>query len=139
MIFSLIEGNRIEKDTVITLRSFYEQFIDLWLKREESIKYPHVLSYDEKIQLLERIAWCFFEENHSNTKNSGFTKDKLRILIGENVPNNHIEIIMDEILNRTFLVQKRAFNRMNISFQHKSFQEYFVASYIFRVLNENVD
>lgn len=139
MIFSLVEANRLNERTEITLRLFYEQFIDLWLKHEDSRKYPHVLNYDEKIQLLECIAWYFFEENYSNTNNSGFTKDKLRILLKEYVPNDSIELVMNEILDRTFLVQKKMFNRMTITFLHKSFQEYFVASYMFRAINENVE
>lgn len=139
MIFSLIEGNCLYEGMEITLRSFYEQFIDLWIRHENAVNYPHVLSYDEKIQFLERIAWYFFEENHSDTRNGGFTKDKLIVLLKKYVSDNRIDKVMNEILNRTFLMQKKNFSRTTINFLHKSFQEYFVASYFFRAVNENID
>lgn len=140
MLLDLMQKDVILEGIVFNIRLLYEIYITEWLNSEESKYYFESagINYDRIIQILERISWEFFEESQLGKEEFiSFTRDRLQILLQQipfikDAPN-----LLEKIIHSTFLVEKRRFNRSNLRFIHKSFQEYFIASYIFHVMTEN--
>lgn len=120
----------IESEVKLNLPNLYDQYTRIWLDRDIA---RTNMTTDERVIFCQNLAWYFF------------TEDKYEIHYAE-LPQFILAQFPDEIsikYKREFLeydVQTTTFlhrdDAGNYSFTHKSFLEFFVASYIFKQLNE---
>ena len=140
MIIDLVSRNTKTIDQINGIKSLYDNYVKEWLYLEDS-KYhatDKYLSYDEIIILLEKISLSFFEEYQiGREENITFTLEALENLINTMNFKYETKAILNQIINSTLLLQDRTNNRTNLKFIHKSFQEYFIASYVFHAMLNN--
>lgn len=139
MLLDLLYKKGYIVDKVDSILSLYSEYTYYWLTNEKEKSRIHELSDEEKIKILEIISWSFYEYSEPN-KDIYFTREKLdNILSG--ILSGDVGNKTKEILRNTFFVETRdnenSGNIYTIRFIHKSFQEYFIASYIFRIMQEN--
>lgn len=128
----------IDKATLVQLYDVY-----LWAAlKHEAGRFGSILSASDKVQELQGIAWNFFDEkSHGYSDDRDFTIRDLRTYLLAHPPESRVseDERLDDLLFRSLLRVRRADSLATVgvvSFQHKSFQEFFVARHIQdRVLN----
>lgn len=114
----------------------YERYTEKWLKHEAA-KPDSVLKWHEKATLIQEIAWSIHAARvanaslHERYHNGTITQHDLFLLLERlSLHFRHIPLaqIFDDICLRTFLIANDGDTYYLI---HKSFQEYYVAKYIF--------
>lgn len=117
----------------------YRKYTEKWLKNEAS-KPDSVLRWNEKAALMQELAWSIYlaktslPSRYGSYQNVTFTQSDLSLLLERFATQyRHIPFIqlMDDICFRSFLI---ANDGDTYYFIHKSFQEYYVAKYIFESL-----
>lgn len=140
MIIDLVSRNKKTIYRINGIKSLYENYVKEWLNLEDS-KYHNkdkCLTYDDKLILLEKISISFFEEYQIGREEEiSFTLDALDSLLEKISLKYDIKATLNQIINSTFLIQYRLDNRTKLRFIHKSFQEFFIASYIFHAMEKN--
>lgn len=105
----------------------YTKYTELWLKHEAA-KPDSLLKWNEKAALLQEVVWSTYEHSPAS---STFTQQTLSSVL-QRVVSHHTPLseaqLLDDLCFRTLLVVSEG---ENYTFLHKSFQEYYVARYIF--------
>lgn len=121
-----------------TILNVYESYVRRWL-RNEAAKPDSSMTWEQKGDILEQLAWLLYNEANDSASNSlTFTRGHLfELLAKSNVTLQGLPLIRvaDDICMRTFLIGSYA---GVYSFIHYSFAEYFVARRMFSLLLTDV-
>src|SRR5205807_3374305 len=122
-----------------SIDKLYRKYSEKWLKHEAA-KSNSVLRWNEKIQILEEIAWTTYSTKASDQQpyhpiqSVTFTYQSIEPTV-KHFTNHYSPItrsqILDDLCFRTLLIISEG---ENYYFIHKSFQDYFAARYIFNNL-----
>src|SRR5258708_4100771 len=112
----------------------YQKYTSKWL-RNEAAKPDSILRADQKAILMQNIAWSIYRERepvpYGLYQNGTFTRENLFNILKDFTSlhlNIEINKVIDDICLRAFLITN---DGNSFSFIHKSFQEYYVAKYIY--------
>ncbi|HEU5026028.1 MAG TPA: hypothetical protein VFV01_14005 [Spirillospora sp.] len=124
----------------------YSRYIDTWLQREQE-KEPSKLTWWQKGQLIECVAWEIFSKSlasgrgwgHFELKDLLVEGDELRRIAERWLASNirvegGVDEICREIADRSFLIISS--DRRRYRFAHKSFFEFCVARHVVGCLDE---
>jgi hypothetical protein len=121
------------------IAKLYQKYTEKWLQNEAA-KPDSVLRQDEKASLMQEIAWSTHRKRAANPygmyQAATFTQEEV-VEILKRLPafpreqNIRYGQLLDDICFRTFLI---ATEGVSYYFIHKSFQEYYVARYIYDAL-----
>lgn len=122
-------------DSQWNIAKLYQKYTEKWLKNEAT-KPDSVLRWREKSTLMEEIAWFLHISQASTIQyehyQSGiFTQRDISNLLKHHTSSyTHIAWfqLIDDICFRTFLLEE---DGDKYYFIHKSFQEYYIAKYVF--------
>jgi hypothetical protein len=131
---------------VADLLGLYQAYVRLLLSAE-SDKADSSLAADEKVSLLEALAWYFYDEgSRGESAAPPFTDSEFRNFLASRYEDaNHAELkrIAEDFRTRSLLnVDAKAYAFLEpgtLNFAHKSFQEYLVASYVFHAMTEDAE
>jgi len=124
----------------------YEAYTEKWLKNEAG-KPDSKLKWDDKAELLEEIAWLTYQKSVPSSYAYGdelyqtvkFTRIEISKLIERQAlrfqPTPPAQLI-DDICLRSFLIGSYG---GYYYFIHKSFQEYYVAKYIIKSMQQSAE
>lgn len=126
------------------ISKLYEIYTEKWLKNE-AMKPDSVLRWHEKAALMEEIAWSIYQTEAPSSysygdrfqQNATFTRTNFSKYLQQHADkyqNITFSKIVDDICFRTFLIGSYG---DYYYFIHKSFQEYYVAKYIFRSMQSS--
>lgn len=123
----------------------YERYVNGWIQREHSKSDDPQLDSDEKLSLVEAIAWKIFSTpGRTNAGYGSFelsdlliTKSELADVVhewaAENPHHGSSEVkLLQEIESRTFLVVGH--RQSSFRFVHKTFFEYLLARFVYQRL-----
>lgn len=127
-----------------TLATLYEVYTEKWLKNE-SRKPDSVLRWHDKAEFVEILAWSVYKADSPSTYAYGkrvreattFSRVEIANSLhsrAEQYANVDFQDILNDICLRTFLIGSYG---DQYYFIHKSFQEYFVAKYVFKNLKSD--
>ncbi len=133
-------GNLDDKQWSIT--KLYRRYSERWLKHEAS-KPDSVLKWNEKVEVLQEVAWFTYRGNRgfpsSLSEHTTFTYEELQIFVKSIVARYSgmsSAQLLDDLCFRTLL---SASEGTSYAFIHKSFQEYFIARYVFECMRMKPD
>ena len=127
MILELFTGPKDMGKEAWSATKLYTKYTEWWLKHEAA-KPDSLLKWHEKAALLQEVAWSTYEHSPGT---STFTQQMLNAVV------QHIAVryaplttaqLLDDLCFRTLLVVSEG---ENYTFLHQSFQEYYVARYVF--------
>lgn len=133
-------GDLDEKQWSIT--KLYRRYSERWLKHEAS-KPDSVLKWNEKVALLQEAAWFTYRGTggfpSSLSEHVTFTHEELQMFV-KGIVARYVGIssaqLLDDLCFRTLF---SASEEANYAFIHKSFQEYFIARYVFECMRGKPD
>ncbi|WP_433479071.1 NACHT domain-containing protein [Spirillospora sp. CA-142024] len=124
----------------------YSRYVDKWLQREQA-KEPSKLTWWQKGELIECVAWEIFSKSlasgrgwgHFELKDLLVEADELRRIAGRWLESSilvdaTVDEICRELVHRSFLIISN--DRRRYRFVHKSFFEFCVARHVVRCLDE---
>jgi len=136
MILDVLTDSKEILDGQWSITTLYKKYSERWLKREAS-KPDSVLKWSEKATLLQEVAWITYMGSSASPYSvSTFTHSELHMFVKSAFSRYHgitEAQLLDDLCFRTLL---GAAEGSNYAFLHKSFQEYYVASYVFRCMCE---
>jgi class 3 adenylate cyclase len=127
-----------------SLAALYEAYTQQWLSVEAG-RADSILPADEKAHLLQELAWSLHTADGAEAEAYGqwrcsavCTRQELSDVVESFHRSSGASIgdVAEDLRLRSFLVEDR---RDCIAFMHLSFQEYFVARYIYDRLQRGVD
>lgn len=144
MILDVLPNTQFVPESIEDLLALYNAYLHNWLSREAS-KGGSILDVDEKFQLLEEISWYFYDEGRigeisslrfsiSETRN--FLQERPSLLFGYNVN----DVIRDLCFRSILLTQPLGHSDAEVTsirFIHKSFQEFFIARYLYHCVTRS--
>jgi hypothetical protein len=133
-------GDLDEKQWSIT--KLYRRYSERWLKHEAS-KPDSVLKWNEKVAVLQEAAWFTYRANSgfpsSLSEHVTFTHEELQMFV-KGIVARYDGVssaqLLDDLCFRTLL---SASEGASYAFIHKSFQEYFIARYVFECMRGKPD
>lgn len=141
MTLEMFAENGLNYGLIDSLVSLYDNYVYNWLRREE-LKPGNYLELSEKLKYLEFLSWVFFDERKigSAREKASFSQRALKKkLENETIfeQNIDIDLILADLSFRTLLLVQVSSGATSepflLKFIHKSFQEYFVARYLFYI------
>ena len=137
MTLETLADSNLNLDLVQNIERLYYNYIYTWLQREES-RNDNLIESEDKYTLLECVAWNFYDERQIgvNSEKIHFTTVELQDFLKENdiikrkYGNIEISELADDLIYRSILTPIVHSHPLNIRFSHKSFHEFFVASFI---------
>jgi len=134
MILDVLTDSKEMLDEQWSIIKLYMKYSERWLKHEAS-KPDSVLRWSEKATLLEEVAWLtYMGSSASPYSTSTFTYSELHLFVKSAISRYHgitEAQLLDDLCFRTLL---GAAEGSTYAFLHKSFQEYYVASHVFRCM-----
>lgn len=136
MMLDIFTDSREMDEDSWDIAKLYQKYTEKWLKNEAA-KPDSVLRWNEKAALMQEIAWSMYiartpvTSSYERYQNATFTQNDLaHILECFASRYQHIPLmqLIDDICFRSFLI---ANDGDAYYFIHKSFQEYYVAKYVF--------
>lgn len=152
MILDIFSDSQKMLEIEWSLAKLYESYTEKWLN-SEAVKPDSVLKWEQKAELLEKIGWLIYQKSvpssyaYGDNQTVKFTKTELSDLLGpelSGLPGSYdlrfqqitrVQII-DDICLRSFLIGSYG---GHYYFIHKSFQEYYVAKYIIKSMQQSVE
>lgn len=130
----------------LTMAGLYEAYTQKWLRREAA-KPDSVLKWHEKDTIIEEMAWSIYRSKPPSSYAYGdriyqtltFSRAQLSDILKtygavyQNVPFSQL---FEDVALRTFLISRTG---DSFFFIHKSFQEYYIAKHIFKVLRQDTE
>lgn len=126
--------------------AIYSRYVDKWLQREQA-KEPAKLTWWQKGELIECVAWEIFSKSlasgrgwgHFELKDLLVEADELRRIAGDWLEtcifvDGTVDEICRELVHRSFLIIST--DRRRYRFVHKSFFEFCVARHVVKCLDE---
>ncbi|MER7547031.1 hypothetical protein ABTW95_28895 [Spirillospora sp. NPDC127506] len=126
--------------------AIYSRYVDKWLQREQA-KEPSKLTWWQKGELIECVAWEIFSKSlasgrgwgHFELKDLLIEADELRRIAGRWLESNilvdgTVDEVCRELVHRSFLIISN--DRRRYRFVHKSFFEFCAARHVVRCLDE---
>lgn len=127
MILELFTGPKDMGKEAWSVTKLYTKYTEWWLKHEAA-KPDSLLKWHEKAALLQEVAWSTYAHTPGT---STFTQQILSAVV-QHVAVRYAPLtvsqLLDDLCFRTLLVISEG---ENYTFLHKSFQEYYVARYVF--------
>ncbi|MBL7781951.1 MAG: trypsin-like peptidase domain-containing protein [Saprospiraceae bacterium] len=145
MTLELLASTQQNFELVDTLEHLYQNYIYAWLQREAS-RVGNILGLDDKMFCLDLVAWYFYDEGKVGDDfqkiNFSFQELKKSFQDKNFLQNKYSveEISYDVAFHSILQIQKFASNSvapLTLKFTHKSFQEYFIARYIYNCIKED--
>ncbi|MDA0633317.1 trypsin-like peptidase domain-containing protein [Nonomuraea sp. MCN248] len=125
--------NPVINDTLGLYHAYVAQLLQI-----ESAKIGSTLGIEQKLDLLTRIAWHFYDEGEARSQGARlFTLRELHdfICVDLRTPEDDAHAIVEDLVSRSLLAidsdQFDLFEPTVVRFAHKSFHEYFVARHLF--------
>lgn len=113
----------IESGATLNLPNLYEQYARIWLNRDE---WRTEMTVDERFTFCQNLAWHFFTESKYEINYSELP-EFIKNQFPDELTKQDLEFLAYDIQTTTFLHRDV---EGNYSFSHKSFLEFFAASYI---------
>ncbi|MFB4311476.1 NACHT domain-containing protein [Actinomadura sp. GTD37] len=126
--------------------AIYSRYVDKWLQREQA-KEPSKLTWWQKGELIECVAWEIFSKSlasgrgwgHFELKDLLVEADELRRIAGRWLESSilvdgTVDELCRELVHRSFLIISN--DRRRYRFVHKSFFEFCVARHVVKCLDE---
>jgi hypothetical protein len=122
--------------TISDLVGLWQAHIDQVLTREAH-RVGTVLDKEEKLAVLGRVAWHFYDEEGAGSADPPlFTREELGELLRGSEDEGSLESLMDDIENHTLLTFTRhsmlAEPQGTLHFTHRSLHMYFVARHLYQ-------
>ncbi|WP_080054423.1 S1 family peptidase [Spirosoma aerolatum] len=143
MTLETLSSSFMNFDLVESLNSLYDNYIYGWLSREAS-RVGNILSIEDKIYSLEIISWEFYEEGQigNDIQKNSFSLPEMRSFLENDKYlkkkyNYRKDITSDLALRSILSIQRIELNQILLKFTHKSFQEFFVAKYIYSLMRNS--
>ncbi|MFC4013561.1 NACHT domain-containing protein [Nonomuraea purpurea] len=137
MALDLMFRGDLENPVVNDTLGLYHAYV-AQLLRIESAKMGSTLNIEQKLDLLTRIAWHFYDEGEAGGQGPRmFTLRELHEFICTDLrtPEEDAHAIVEDLVSRSLLAidsdQFDLFEPTVVRFAHKSFHEYFVARHLF--------
>lgn len=134
MITDILSRRSTAKNYDWSSVKLYAEYTQNWLKNEAR---KSVLAWDDKSRLLEQIAWELFTAKlpstlaYGDTQKITISRDELRILLAALDMEKQLQLSLNDILDDVCAHTLLAHSAENYHFVHRSFQEYYVAKYVF--------
>lgn len=139
MILDIFTDPKEMSDGEWNMAKLYQKYTEKWLQNEAA-KPDSILRQDEKASLMQEIAWSTHRKRAANPyrmyQAATFTREEVAKILKcwpafYQEQNLKYAQLTDDICFRTFLI---ATEGVSYYFIHKSFQEYYVARYIYDAL-----
>ena len=136
MMLDLLTDPKEIHDDEWSVTKLYRKYTEKWLKNEAA-KPDSVLKWNEKATLVQEGAWFIYTAKSSKSssyrlsQNDTFTQSELSLFIDDvavRYPHLTEAQLLDDLCFRTFLAVSEG---ERYYFLHKTFQEYYVAKYIY--------
>ncbi len=144
MILDIFTDPKERGESEWNIAKLYQKYTEKWLQNEAA-KPDSVLRQDEKATLIQEIAWSTHRKRAANPyglyQTATFTRGELSGVL-RHFPAFYQEQdikfaqLTDDICLRTFLIGNEG---ISYYFIHKSFQEYYVAKYIYDSIRHKGD
>lgn len=121
----------IDQKITINTSNLYDQYTKLWLNREN---WRVEMTVEQRIVFCQRLAWYFFTNSIYQIHYTKLPEFILDLFPKEISNKQELEFLTYDIQTTTFLNRDEA---GNYSFIHKSFLEFFTASYILEELKRD--
>jgi hypothetical protein len=130
MILEVFSATREMDKGQWTVNKLYRIYTEQWLKTEAA-KADSILRWSEKATLLQEVAWHTY---HALSQHVTITYDELAVFI-QTIKSRYSDKtdaqLVDDLCFRTLLCVSEG---ENYTFLHKSFQEYYMARYVFECM-----
>lgn len=144
MILDIFTDPQAIEENEWSMAKLYQKYTDKWLQNEAA-KPDSVLRQDQKAVLMREIAWSVYRDRepvpYGLYQRATFTRDDLSKILKcfpDFYQDQDIKFaqLLDDVCLRTFLIESEG---VNYYFIHKSFQEYYVARYIYEAIRYRED
>jgi predicted NACHT family NTPase len=152
MILDIFTNPHEMRETEWNMAKLYKKYTEKWLKNEAA-KAGSALKWEEKAALMEELAWSIYVARAPSASAYGlyeattFTRNELSNFLKRRATyyrnklaqlvvsryRNKLDQLIEDICLRTFLIITSS---DQYYFIHKSFQEYYVAKYIFECIRD---
>lgn len=136
MMLDLFTDQREMHEGEWTITRLYKKYTEKWLKNEAA-KPDSLLKWHEKAMLVQDIAWLTYiakssqSSSYKLSQHDTFTQRELAFFVKQlaiRYPHLTESQLLDDLCFRTFLALSEG---DRYYFLHKTFQEYYVATYIY--------
>jgi hypothetical protein len=139
MMVDLFSDGFTKPNQFWNITTLYEEYSRKWLT-QEALKHPG-LDWNHKSEIMEKVAWEIHTKLTSNVpygENNYLTISSLELenLLAKYSTKHNLSVpeLTNDVLYRTFLIN----DGDNFVFIHRSFQEFYVAKFIYRNMSLNI-